>query len=93
VGDWTEDEVSGEIEDLRRLQAERIRVFLSRLDTEDDLLRRYFKDRVTVLREEVEAGNLSREDAALLLDGNYARVSDVMSQGSQARRWLIIWVI
>jgi hypothetical protein len=93
VSEFEPDEVSGEIKDFRAAQAARIRDFLNRLDTEDDLLRRYFKDRVTVLREEVEAGNLLREDMALLLDGNYSRVSDVMSQGSPARRWLIIWIV
>jgi hypothetical protein len=93
VSEFEPDEVSGEIKDFRAAQAGRIRDFLSRLDTDDDLLRRYFKDRVSVLRAEVESGALTREDMALLLDGNYSRVSDVMSQGSQARRWLIIWVI
>ena len=92
MSDWI-DPISGEIKDFQRAQAERIREFLTRLDTEDDLLRRYFKDRVTVLRDEVEDGRLVSEDVALLLDSDYSHISEVMSQGSQARRWLVVWIV
>ena len=92
MSDWI-DPISGEIDDFQRAQAERIRDFLARLDEEDDLLRRYFKDRVTVLREEVEAERLTSEDVALLLDTDYSHVAEVMSKGSKARRWLVIWIV
>jgi hypothetical protein len=86
-------EVRGEIEDFQRAQAERVRDFLRRLDVEDDLLRSYFNDRVTVLRKEVEDRRLFPEDVALLLDSNYSHIYDVMSKGSEARRWLVIWIV
>jgi hypothetical protein len=86
-------EVRGEITEFQKAQAVRVRDFLRRLDEEDGLLGRYFEDRVTVLQDEVQAGALFREDVALLLDSNYSHIYDVMSQGSEARRWLVIWIV
>jgi hypothetical protein len=83
----------GELEDFQKEQAGRIRGFLKRLATRDKLLLRYINDRVAVLREEVEKGRLTSEDVALLLDSDYTRVYEVMSQGSEPLRWIIIWII
>lgn len=81
-----------ELKDFQREQAARIRAFLGRLADEDDLLRAYINDRVAVLRE-VGNDELRSEDIALLLDSDYSRVYEVMSQGSKPVRWIIIWII
>jgi ABC-type dipeptide/oligopeptide/nickel transport system ATPase subunit len=83
----------GELEAFQKEQAARIRGFLTRLATRDKLLLRYINDRVAVLREEVETERLTSEDVALLLDSDYTRVYEVMSQGSQPLRWIIVWII
>jgi hypothetical protein len=36
-------------------------------------------------------GNLILEDVALLLEGSYCRVSEVMSQGAQGFSWHMVW--
>ena len=81
-----------ELKDFQQAQAERIRAFLGRLAEEDDLLRRYIEDRGAVLRG-VDPKELYGEDVALLLDSDYSRVYEVMSQGSAPQRWIIIWII
>jgi len=81
-----------ELQDFQTEQARRIRAFLERLAKEDDLLVRYINDRVAVLRE-VQDDELTTEDVALLLDSDYSRVYEVMSQGSTPQRWIIIWII
>lgn len=87
-----------EVKKFQAQQAGRIRAFLLRLATEDDLFRDYINDRVEVLRRELgrdDLGNdqLQTEDVALLLSDDYCRVYNVMSQGSQPMRWIIIWII
>jgi hypothetical protein len=82
-----------EIKDFQAAQAGRIRAFLQRLGTDDDLLLYYVKDRVDVLRKEVEAGQLINEDVALLLSSDYYHVSEVMSQGSAAAHWIVVWIV
>ena len=81
-----------ELKDFQKEQAARIRAFLTRLAEEDDLLLAYINDRVAVLRE-LEDAELTSEDVALLLDSNYSRVYEVMSQGSKPLRWVVIWVV
>ena len=83
----------GELDDFQKEQAGRIRGFLSRLAKNDKLLLRYINDRVTVLQDEVKRGRLTTEDVSLLLDSDYTRVYEVMSQGSQPLRWIIVWII
>jgi hypothetical protein len=88
----------GELKDFQAQQAGRVRGFLTRLATDDDLLLRYINDRVGVLRHELKRDDLgddrlTTEDVALLLDSDYSRVYEVMSQGSQPLRWIIIWII
>ena len=82
----------GELKDFQTEQARRIRAFLERLAKEDDLLLAYINDRVAVLRE-IGDDELTTEDVALLLDSDYSRVYEVMSQGSAPQRWIIIWII
>ena len=60
---------------------------------DDDLLVRYINDRVAVLHDEVEDERLNTEDVALLLDSDYSRVYEVMSQGSAPQRWIVIWIV
>ena len=83
-----------ELKDFQREQAVRVRTFLTRLAEDDDLLLAYVNDRVAVLRgwsdDEIP---LTSEDVALLLDGNYSRVYEVMSQGSKPTRWVVVWVV
>ena len=74
-------------------QAGRVRAFLERLAMDDDLLVRYINDRVAVLHDEVEDERLNTEDVALLLDSDYSRVYEVMSQGSAPQRWIVIWIV
>ena len=50
-------------------------------------------NRVAVLRNEVERKRLDSEDVALLLDSDYSRVYEVMSQGSAPMRWIVIWIV
>ena len=83
----------GELKDFQVKQAGRIREFLARLGTDDRLVLAFVNDRVAVLRDEVEDGRLTSEDVALLLDSDYSRVYEVMSQGSQPLRWIIVWII
>ena len=82
-----------ELKDFQAQQAARVRDFLKRLATDDGLLLAYINDRVAVLRRETESGQLGSEDVALLLSDEYSRVYEVMSQGSQPVRWIIIWII
>jgi hypothetical protein len=73
-------------------QAGRIEPFLASLASDDALLLAYIKDPVAVLTVEVTAGNLWLEDAALLLEGSYERVADVMSQSSGGGViWHVVW--
>jgi hypothetical protein len=83
----------GELKSFQAEQAGRIRGFLKRLATEDDLFRHYLNNRVGVLRDELEDDRLQNEDVALLLSDDYSRVYEVMSQGSEPMRWIIIWII
>ena len=69
-------------------QAARLEPFLGRLAADDDVLLDYLNRREDFLRDEVKAGNLWVEDAALLLEGSYSRVREVMSHCSQG----IVWV-
>lgn len=80
----------GELKDFQEAQAGRIRAFLKRLAKDDDLLLRYINDRVAVLRKEKD---LTTEDVALLLDSDYSRVYEVMSQGSAPQRWIVVWIV
>jgi hypothetical protein len=82
-----------ELEDFEKEQAGRIRGFLKRLAKNDKLLLNYINDRVVVLQNEVKAKRLTNEDVSLLLDSDYTRIYEVMSQGSQPMRWIIIWII
>ena len=82
-----------ELTDFQKDQAGRIRAFLTRLADETDLLRDYINDRVTVLRKAQDAGELTSEDVALLLDSDYHRVYEVMSKGSKPQRWVVVWVV
>jgi hypothetical protein len=82
-----------ELKDFQKEQAGRIRAFLKRLAKNDKLLLRYINNRVAVLQDEVKRGRLNTEDVALLLDSDYTRVYEVMSQGSQPLRWIIVWII
>lgn len=82
-----------ELEDFQKEQAGRIRAFLKRLAKNDKLLISYVNDRVVVLQNEVKANRLTTEDVALLMDSDYTRVYEVMSQGSAPMRWIIIWII
>lgn len=84
---------SGELRDYQIEQAGRIREFLKRLATDDGLLLAFINDRVRVLKDEVEDERLTSEDVALLLDSDYSRIYEVMSQGSQPLRWIIVWII
>lgn len=81
-----------DLEDFQTQQAVRIRGFLTRLASDSDLLVRYINDRVDVLRAAEDFG-LTSEDVALLLDTDYSHVYDVMSQGSQPQRWIVIWIV
>jgi len=72
-------------------QAARIGSFLARLASDDDFLLAYVKGPVPVLKDEMANGNLWLEDAALLLEGNYARVNEVMSQGTGGVVWHVVW--
>ena len=56
------------------------------------MLKAYINDRVAVLEEERKKNKLTSEDVALLLDSDYCRVYEVMSKGSEAYRWIIIWI-
>lgn len=82
-----------ELKDFQKEQAGRVRGFLKRLAKNDKLLLRYINNRVVVLQDEVKRGRLTTEDVALLLDSDYTRVYEVMSQGSQPLRWIIVWII
>jgi len=82
-----------DIKDFQTQQAGRVRAFLERLAMDDDLLVRYINDRVAVLHDEVEDERLNTEDVALLLDSDYSRVYEVMSQGSLPQRWIVIWIV
>jgi len=82
-----------DIKDFQTRQAGRVRAFLERLAMDDDLLVRYINDRVAVLHDEVEDERLNTEDVALLLDSDYSRVYEVMSQGSAPQRWIVIWIV
>ena len=82
-----------DIKDFQTQQAGRVRAFLERLAMDDDLLVRYINDRVAVLHDEVEDERLNTEDVALLLDSDYSRVYEVMSQGSAPQRWIVIWIV
>ena len=82
-----------ELIDFQKDQAGRIRDFLTRLANDPTLLRDYINDRVAVLRKEQDAGNLTSEDVALLLDSDYHRVYEVMSKGSAPQRWVVVWVV
>jgi hypothetical protein len=81
-----------DLKDFQTQQAGRIREFLKRLATNDKLLISYINDRVVVLQNEVKAKRLTSEDVALLLDSDYTRVYEVMSQGSAPQRWITIWI-
>lgn len=87
-----------DLKEYQTRQATRIRTFLKRLATDKDLLIRYIDNRVAVLQEELKnkelkrADRLTHEDVALLLDGDYSRISEVMSQGSEPVRWINIWI-
>jgi hypothetical protein len=87
----------GELKDFQEQQARRIRCFLTRLASDDDLLLRYINNRVSVLQDELKRDEgddqLTTDDVALLLESDYSRVYEVMSQGSQPLRWIIIWII
>jgi hypothetical protein len=83
----------GDLEDFQKEQAGRVRGFLKRLAKNDKLLLRYINNRVAVLQDEVKRGRLTSEDVTLLLDSDYTRVYEVMSQGSEPLRWIIIWII
>jgi hypothetical protein len=72
-------------------QAARIGLFLSRLADDDSLLLAYLNDPVAALKDEMTNGNLILEDVALLLEGSYCRVSEVMSQGAQGFSWHMVW--
>jgi len=82
-----------DIKGFQTQQAGRVRAFLERLAMDDDLLVRYINDRVAVLHDEVEDERLNTEDVALLLDSDYSRVYEVMSQGSAPQRWIVIWIV
>jgi hypothetical protein len=82
-----------ELKDFEKEQAGRIRGFLKRLAKNDRLLISYINDRVVVLQNEVKAKRLTNEDVSLLMDSDYTRIYEVMSQGSQPMRWIIIWII
>jgi hypothetical protein len=71
-------------------QADRIGAFLKRLAANDQLLLAYMSNPEVALRDEVANDNLILQDVALLLEGSYARVKEVMSHGSLAG---IIWVV
>jgi hypothetical protein len=71
-------------------QADRIGAFLTRLAANDSLILAYMSDPAAVLKDEVANDNLILQDVALLLEGSYSRVKEVMSQGSSAG---IIWVV
>jgi hypothetical protein len=82
-----------DLNEYQTQQAARIRTFLKRLATDDDLLLRYINDRVAVLADEAkDEEGLTNEDVALLLDGDYSRISEVMSQGSEPLRWINVWI-
>ena len=78
---------------FQKAQALRIRKFLARLAKNDPLLHSYINDRVVVLEAEVKAHRLTTEDVALLLDSDYTRIYEVMSQGSVPFRWVVVWII
>ena len=82
-----------ELKDFERDSAVRIRDFLGSLAASDDLLLEYINDRVAVLRAVQDEGNLTSEDVALLLDGNFSRVYETMSKGSKPQRWVVVWVV
>jgi hypothetical protein len=84
---------ASDIRDFQIQQAGRIRKFLKRLAANDRLLIRYINDRVVVLQDEVKAKRLATEDVALLLDSDYSHVYEVMSQGSEPMRWIVIWIV
>ena len=79
--------------DFQSEQAARIGRFLTRLAEDDALLLRYIKNRAAVLGE-VGDDELTLEDKALLLEGDYCRVSEVMRQGDESLRfiWINIWM-
>jgi hypothetical protein len=81
--------------DEMKAQADRIRDFLKRLAKDDVLLLRYVKDRDAVLREEEKAGRLTTEDVALLREGSYSQVAEVMSKSEGEPQWWIVcwWVV
>ena len=70
----------------RMAQAVRVREFLTRLATDDALLLRYVKDPVGLLREELDAGRLTLEDFAVLVEGNCCRVSELLAESG------VVWV-
>ena len=77
----------GDRQAARQAQAARIREFLTRLGTDDALLVRYVKDRVGVMREELDADRLTLEDFALLIEGNCCDVYELMREGPP-----VMWV-
>lgn len=74
-------------------QAARIGAFLVRLADPNSSppLLDYVSDPVPLLKIEMTNGDLWLEDVALLLEGSYARVSEVMSQGTQGVVWHVVW--
>jgi hypothetical protein len=81
-----------DLKDFQIQQAVRIRGFLTRLAADTNLLVRYINDRADVLCDADDFG-LTGEDVALLLNSDYSRVYEVMSQGSQPMRWIVIWIV
>jgi hypothetical protein len=92
VSDWIDPH---ERKAFQAAQARRIGEFLKRLATDDALLLRYIKDQAAVLREEQEDERLIIEDVALLLEGDYSRVSEVMSKGEGEPQWWVVgcWLV
>jgi hypothetical protein len=65
-----------------------VREFLLELVQDDERLGNFVRQRVSFLRE----SGLSDAAQEFLLDSNFLRIQEVMSQGDQAAVWICTWI-
>lgn len=82
-----------EPDELRRPDSAAVRDFLIELARDRDRLYDYVVDTFNFLAEDEQARKLSPDDRAFLLESDYHRVQEVMSQSSSPARWLVIWIV
>jgi hypothetical protein len=83
----------GVLVDVENASCDRLRRFLESLAQDDVALRRYINDPAEFLNEKRREGKLEQGDVLLLLQSDYHRVQEIMSQCNSAARWIVIWIV